>query len=179
VAVDWDDELRRLFSGEGAPREEAVEGRLCAAAESFLREACPNYLKAAPGRFLLLADSPAGRWDVNVVVSEEHGWVVVSLIFPVKCPPGRRGPVLEFLNRVNWCLALGSYEMDAEAGEVRFRVGMDAEPGPEALQGFLRKAFAAGFGVFFEHYVPLLQVMFGAEPRGGAEGAPGAGGAGR
>lgn len=45
----------------------------------------------------------------------------VAATAPLTAPEGRRLAVADFLNRVNWGLALGNLELDMEAGRIRYR----------------------------------------------------------
>ena len=43
-------------------------------------------------------------------------------ILPFQCPEDRRQALAEYLNRVNYDLVFGNYEMDMSSGEIRLRL---------------------------------------------------------
>ncbi len=52
---------------------------------------------------------------------DEDGFTVYT-VFPVKAPEEKRGAVAAFLTRANYGLILGSFELDFDDGEIRFKV---------------------------------------------------------
>ncbi len=66
-----------------------------------------------------------GTFRVVAQVLEDRNWFICQVVAPVPTPPGRRGAVAEFLNRINHACALGSYAMDPEDGEVIFKTSVD------------------------------------------------------
>jgi hypothetical protein len=84
--------------------------------------------------------------------------------FGVNAPEEQRARALDYLNRANWGLRAGSFEMDPRDGEMRFRMTIDASGGaivPEMVRSMVHTALGS-----CEHYFPgLMSVVFaGVEP---------------
>ena len=82
----------------------------------------------------------------------------------VNAPEDQRARALDYLNRANWGMRAGSFELDPRDGEVRFRMTIDASGGaivPEMIRRMVHTALGS-----FEHYFPgLMSVVFaGVEP---------------
>ena len=75
------------------------------------RQMCHANISLTQVRNRLLVHAPAD----DVVVT-------MLLVLPVIIPPDRRAAAGEFLHRVNYEFRVGSFELDLNAGEVRFRV---------------------------------------------------------
>ena len=58
---------------------------------------------------------------IHVQTRDEDGFTVYT-VFPVKAPEEKRGAVAAFLTRANYGLILGSFELDFDDGEIRFKV---------------------------------------------------------
>ncbi len=56
---------------------------------------------------------------------------VVRVFSVVGChaPEEKRGALIDMLNRINWRVAIGNFEMDATDGEIRFRTTLDTRGG--------------------------------------------------
>jgi hypothetical protein len=82
----------------------------------------------------------------------------------VNAPEPQRTRALDYLNRANWGLRAGSFELDPRDGEMRFRTTIDASGGaivPEMIRRMVHTALGS-----CEHYFPgLMSVVFaGVEP---------------
>ncbi len=82
----------------------------------------------------------------------------------VNAPEPQRARALDYLNRANWRLRTGNFELDPGDGEMRFRLTIDASGGaivPEMIRRMVHTALGC-----CEHYFPgLMSVVFaGAEP---------------
>ena len=92
-----------------------------------------------------------------------------SIIFPNRAPEGRRRAIAELVTRANWCLALGSLDLDFSDGDVRFRCAVDVEDGvltPARLQNVVD----AGLWTLDNYHDALLRVMIAGEEPGVAFG---------
>ena len=67
--------------------------------------------------------------SVRVVMeaTEQEDWdrVLVYSIFPVFTPEHRRAALTDAINRINYSMAFGNLEMDANDGEVRVRTAVE------------------------------------------------------
>ena len=65
-----------------------------------------------------------GLFPAFLDIDDEQGRLLVITICPANVPQGRRSAVVELLMRINWKLVLGSFEMDMEDGQIRFRTSI-------------------------------------------------------
>lgn len=102
---------------------------------SILRSIC-DFLDAEGVRYE--ADEPAqavrffftteaAGWMVSVHHFTELQQVVAASHFPSVVPPELRDAVMEYAIRVNNELLVGGFDVDLDAGHVRFRTGMDLD----------------------------------------------------
>lgn len=71
----------------------------------------------------------AGQLTVYAHVLESLDQIAVYSIRPDRAPEQVRSTMAEFFTRANWRLAVGNFELDLADGEMRFKVGIDAEGG--------------------------------------------------
>jgi hypothetical protein len=99
-----------------------------------------------------------GTWVCYATVEEDHRRILFHSYMGMNIPFEYRAQVVEYLNRVNYCLALGNFEMDMETGDVRFRTSLEAPEGDLGL-AFIR-AMAYGNVHTMDHYFPgIVAVM--------------------
>ncbi|TYP78203.1 YbjN domain-containing protein [Paenibacillus methanolicus] len=67
-----------------------------------------------------------GTWIALVRTDEEEGLCLVYSVFPEPVPEERRAEAAIFFVQENYDLTAGSFEMDGEDGEVRFRTSLAA-----------------------------------------------------
>jgi hypothetical protein len=103
-----------------------------------------------------------GGYDLFATASDERGHVMVFTYCPVYVPVSRRTLVADFINRVNYGLYLGCFEMDAGDGQIRAR--SSGPVGHEAVQAaILRSLFDSSF-YLMDNWLPgILRVAFGSE----------------
>ncbi len=83
-------------------------------------------------------------------------------ITTVRVPSEVRPAVAEFINRANYNLRIGNFEMDYADGEVRFKSSLDFEGEP--LTGNLIRHAIYPAVQMMDNYLPgLLRVAFGAQ----------------
>ena len=115
----------------------------------------------------------SGKSAIRALVSGEHGkwfWVaggneednlLVSLsICPVQVPADRRAQVCEYINRANYGLRVGNFEMDFSDGEVRFRTTIPIVQDGEIHDEVQRQIFIS-FATFDQYIPGVLGVAFG------------------
>jgi hypothetical protein len=153
--MTWD--LRRLLSGlgEGAgPR-----GPLTAAVEDFLRDEGLKFHRPKDNVFLVPVGTEEGRWQVIITVDEKRSFVVVMSTLPVSAPPDRRTDTAVLLNKINWKLGVGNFEMDPSDGEVRFRTSVDLEHAPEAARALMKQLFGLNVATVGRNYHALISFL--------------------
>ena len=70
-------------------------------------------------QFVVPIDESFKKYYSGICVRERN--ILMYAILPFQCPEDRRQAVAEYLNRVNYDLVCGNFEMDMSTGELRFR----------------------------------------------------------
>lgn len=98
------------------------------AVESFLTETGWGFERHAsePAVAVQIAGDN-GRFSLYIQFDEGRKQLVAYALSPVRCPPARRGAMLELIARANWGLILGNFEMHLDTGDVRFKTSADVE----------------------------------------------------
>jgi hypothetical protein len=71
-----------------------------------------------------------GSWPCLAVEAASATRLIVYSTYTATVPHQRRSAVCELINRLNYGVALGNFEMDYEDGEVRFRTSIDVGEAP-------------------------------------------------
>jgi hypothetical protein len=100
------------------------------------------------GEDILIVEGVGERDDLTVYAHarEDDDQLVVYAVWPGRAAPDVRPAMAEFFTRANWALAVGNFELDLDNGEMRFKVGIDAEGGElraPLVQQMLRTVIAA------------------------------------
>jgi hypothetical protein len=133
------------------------------ALREFIETNNHDYVRVSDECFRLRFAGKHGEYTLFAHAVEDPSHVMVFTYCPVKAPEDRRGQVADYLNRVNYGLALGCLEMDPADGEVRSRssapVAQDDVPGPSVFGPLFDSSY-----YLIENWLPgLLHVAFGAE----------------
>jgi len=75
-------------------------------------------------------------------------------------PEHLRSHLCEFINRANYGLKLGNFEMDMKDGELRFRVSIDVEGG-ELTDVMIRNMLSCGYATMDRYYPGIMAVLYG------------------
>lgn len=70
-------------------------------------------------QFIVPIDAPFKKYYSGICVRER--FILMYAILPFQCPEDRRQAVAEYLNRINYELVFGNFEMDQSSGEIRLR----------------------------------------------------------
>jgi hypothetical protein len=100
-----------------------------------------------------------GRWSFAAIVSEEGDGILVLSFVPAIVAPGRRPACLDLLNRVNYQLLNGCFEMDADGGEVRFRTMLPVPAGGVSLDS-VERLLGAHLQTVDLHYAAIMRVVY-------------------
>jgi hypothetical protein len=73
--------------------------------------------------------TPAATFAGAAVIEEERGQLVFYAVNPEPVPEDRRADVVELITRANAYLAVGSLELDLDAGQLRARTSLDMGDG--------------------------------------------------
>ena len=71
-------------------------------------------------QFVVPIDEAFKKYYSGICVRERY--ILMYAILPFQCPEDRRQALAEYLNRVNYDLVFGNYEMDMSSGEIRLRL---------------------------------------------------------
>lgn len=78
-----------------------------------------------------------GHWTCLAFAYDDHERVVFNSLLPVVVPEEKRLEAAEYLNRANFGMEIGNFEMDFSDGAVQFRTSIDIEGGeltPKMIQ---------------------------------------------
>ncbi len=124
--------------------------------EAFLQEKELDYEKLDEQLLRLRIVSENGDWICLIRIEESEDCCVAYSVYPNLIPLERREATALFMMSVNYDLAKGSFEMDHEDGELRFRTSMP-------MAG---RSDPAEFGTMLiehaqvmEQYLPAIQDM--------------------
>lgn len=96
----------------------------------FLKAAGWHYQIVEPGALIRAsARSEHGTWVVYLRADESSRRVVCHTLMDLNIPTELRPRVLEYLSRVNYQLPLGSFDMDVDSGDIRFKTGAEVPAG--------------------------------------------------
>lgn len=101
-----------------------------------------------------------GHWTVRVQVLEEMERVLITSSPGVNCPESRRTTLCEFLNRLNWGIMQGNFDMDMNDGETRFRTCLDCA-GQPLTESQLDLFFCLHFTTLDHYFLSLMRVIYG------------------
>jgi hypothetical protein len=124
-AVTWLD----LQSGEivSDPRRPAETGALRTLVVPALEKRGWRWKALNENTAVLHVECERGCYQLVLITSEEYYLLSCCCILPSRVREATRGAVLDLLNRINWGLATGRFELDPARGQVRFRVALYAE----------------------------------------------------
>ena len=93
-----------------------------------------------------------------IYVDEEQESFLCNTHINLKIPYAKRTQVCEFINRVNYEMVNGNFEMDMEDGEIRYRTSLDvsnAEVSKEQIMNLIWHG-AQSFDTFYPGLMDLL-----------------------
>jgi len=100
-----------------------------------------------------------------IIVDEEQESLLCNTHIKQKVPFGKRLEVCNFINRINYELAIGNFEMDMEDGELRFRTYLDsanALPSQEQLINLIWNG-AQTFDTYYPGFMKIITEDYLAE----------------
>ena len=102
----------------------------------------------------------SGEWDLRIYVLEDTRRVLALSVLPLNVPEERRGAMCETLNRANFGLVVGNFELDMDSGEVRCRTAVDLE-GAVLSPSLLRHVLQANVEITDTYHPAIMRVAFG------------------
>ena len=102
----------------------------------------------------------SARWMCMGRVREEHSQFIFYSVCPVLVPENRRSEISEFINRANFGMLIGNFELDYTDGEIRYKTSIDSEGG-ELTKPIIRQLVVANV-LMMDRYLPgVMAVAFG------------------
>ncbi|PKK88818.1 MAG: hypothetical protein CVV64_17190 [Candidatus Wallbacteria bacterium HGW-Wallbacteria-1] len=84
----------------------------------------------------------------------------VFIMCPNFIPEEHRFRLCEFINRANYGLRMGNFEMDMKDGEVRFRLSIDVEGG-ELTHMMIKNMIRSGYSLMDKYYPGIMAILYG------------------
>jgi hypothetical protein len=100
--------------------------------------------------------SERARWACVAEVREKERLVLFVSVLPVTAAPARRPALAELLNRINYGLTIGNFEMDPADGEIRFRTAVELDDAALA-PGLVRALMRANLSTVARHFDVLTR----------------------
>lgn len=95
---------------------------------------------------------------------EDRPMLTCNCEVPIRVPEADRLRAVDYLNRANWGLCFGGFELDPRDGEVRFRATVDTDAGTVGAER-IRRMIHTVVPVCERYFRGLMEVVFaGAEP---------------
>ena len=116
------------------------------------------------GAFRVQIDGNTGRWPCIAVKNEAEDQLVVYGVCPFPVIAERRIAMAELLTRANFGLPTGSFELDLDDGELRFRTSIDFEDAVIDPK-LIRNLFYINVAVMDQHLPALEALVAGLEPK--------------
>jgi hypothetical protein len=98
-----------------------------------------------------------GRWRMIALALESDLQLVFYSMLPFKVQMDRRAAIAEFIDRVNYGLVMGNYELDWNDGDIRFKTSMGVA-GIDPPTQLLTQVVMFNL-ITFDHYLPALQAV--------------------
>jgi hypothetical protein len=120
-----------------------------------------NFTQAQDETALNLAVSGKnGKWRCHAQAREEQSQFLFYSICETAVPEAKRAEIAEFVNRANYDLVIGNFEMSFRGGEIRYRTSIDVE-GDRLNQPLIKNVVYANV-VMMDRYLPgILAIING------------------
>ena len=153
---------RSRADGEEAPASAASPAQDLLAAVTGLLEADGWPYTQAPGQPVLHIGfrGQNGTWNCYAQALDEQRQFLFYSVCPLNAPAAQLPAVLDFLNRANHSLAIGSFEMNPDTGEIRLRTSLPLGAGPVNVD-WLRPILHLNVAVMDLYLPGLVAVVWG------------------
>lgn len=121
IQTKWKEALRNNDNNEKKLADGTNDQDLSKSIESFLQAKAFNYEKYDENIIRLRFNSSRGSWMSLIRMEHENGIYVFYSVFPEAIPANHRPAIALQLMSENYDLLQGSFEMDHEDGDLRFR----------------------------------------------------------
>lgn len=100
-----------------------------------------------------------GRWECLFIVDEEQKLIFLYSVCPISVPKEARTLVAEYLMRANRFTPVGTFAMDFDNGEIRFKTVLFAE-NEETIRATLIDLVDNNISTMDQHLPGILAVMY-------------------
>ncbi len=104
-------------------------------------------------------EGKVGQFTCYAQAREEQQQFVFYAIFPVRAPLKKLPAVAEFINRANYGMIIGNFEMDYSDGEIRYKTSADLED-VTISEPLLRNLVYANVLTMDRYFSGLMRVLY-------------------
>jgi len=104
----------------------------------------------------------SGEWRCFARIREPEGQFIFLSYAPFEIPAEQYLLVVDYLNRANFGMHIGNFELDFDSGTLQFRTSIDVQGDEESLSTWLVKHMVYQNVLSMERYLPgLIAVLEG------------------
>ena len=131
-------------------------------------DAVAQFLEKDSWPYTLMNDQPIyrtgfegnhGQFTCYAQEREQQEQFVFYSVFPVRAPENKLAVVAEFINRANYGMIIGNFEMDYSDGEIRYKTSVDVE-GVDMEEALLRHLVYANVLTIDKYFPGLMRVLY-------------------
>jgi len=138
-------------------------GRIFNAVVDYLTEDDWKYTVLDGESTLMLSfRGKSGSWQCFGRADEEKQCFSFYSVLPPNATEEKRAVVAEFINRANYGLIVGNFEMDYRDGQVRYKTSIDIEGG-ELTPKMIENIVYANLMTMDDYFPGFMEVMYGAK----------------
>jgi hypothetical protein len=136
-------------------------GRILEAVERFLKaDDWPYNLLEGRSIYKTGFEGKNGQFTCYAQERDEQQQFVFYSVFPVRAPENQLADVAEFINRANYGMIIGNFEMDYSDGEIRYKTSVDIED-VDLSEPLLRHMIYANVLTMDKYFPGLMRVLYG------------------
>jgi hypothetical protein len=100
-----------------------------------------------------------GQFTCFAQERQDQQQFVFYSIFPVRVPENKMAEIAEFINRANYGMIIGNFEIDYADGEIRYKTSVDVED-VELTDPLLRHLIYANVLTIDKYFPGLMRVLY-------------------
>jgi hypothetical protein len=136
-------------------------GRILEAVERFLKaDDWPYNLLEGRSIYKTGFEGKNGQFTCYAQERDEQQQFVFYSVFPVRAPENQLADVAEFINRANFGMIIGNFELDYSDGEIRYKTSVDIED-VDLSDPLLRHMIYANVLTMDKYFPGLMRVLYG------------------
>lgn len=136
-------------------------GRILEAVERFLKaDDWPYNLLEGRSIYKTGFEGKNGQFTCYAQERDEQQQFVFYSVFPVRAPENQLADVAEFINRANFGMIIGNFELDYSDGEIRYKTSVDIED-VDLSEPLLRHMIYANVLTMDKYFPGLMRVLYG------------------